>query len=414
MDEHTAERPSVVFINRFYWPDIAATGQILTELAEALAALGFQVRVITGRASYHGRQAQARRDELHNGVEIRRPWSTRFGRERMWGRVTDYASFYVSAAIAATRAPRGSVFVGLTDPPLIFAVALLAARARGGRAAYWVQDLFPDIAAAVGLLRENSLVLRAAKWLSRRLMQSADSVVTLGPAMRAAAIRSGARSARVEVIENWADVRSIVPVTSPGNPYLDAQGLRDRFVVMYSGNAGRVHTFDAVMRAMDELRDDATIVFAFVGGGARTREIRDFVERRKLGNVRFFDYAAKAELKYSLSAATVSLVTENPRVVGLVVPSKTYGIMASGRPLVFVGSPDSDVATLIRRHECGVIVTDLEGIELADRLRELRSAPDRVAAMGARAREAAENAHDRQHAVEKWAATLRRISGKKG
>jgi colanic acid biosynthesis glycosyl transferase WcaI len=231
-------RPSVVFLNRFYWPDVAATAQMLSDLAEDLAADGWDVRVITSQASYNSGSRLPTR-ETHNGVTIQRVRGTMFGRGRALGRLADYASYILGALVALFRVPRGSVVVGMTDPPLIATLAVVAAALRRGRSVYWVQDVFPDVAVELGVVARGGLLHRVLNLIARWVYRRSDLVVALGPAMAEALRRRGVPHDRVTVIHNWADVNAIVPIPPENNRFLAEQKLLGRFVILYSGNAGR-------------------------------------------------------------------------------------------------------------------------------------------------------------------------------
>jgi len=157
------------------------------------------------------------------------------------------------------------------------------------------------------------------------------------------------------------------------------------------------------MHAARALRAEHDVVFMFIGGGKRFPELRATADREGLRNVRFLDYLPREQLSFSLSAASVSLVTEEPEVEGLLVPSKTYGILSSGRPLIFVGSPASDVAGIVRDADCGLVVSPDDGGGLVRAIAALRHDPVRLATLGANARRAAEQTYDRRHATGRWA-----------
>jgi colanic acid biosynthesis glycosyl transferase WcaI len=224
--------------------------------------------------------------------------------------------------------------------------------------------------------------------------------------MRAESIVAGAIDDRTRVIHNWADSRAIVPVDDADNRFVRDHQLDGKFVVLYSGNAGRAHTFDAVIGAMHRLQGDADIVFVFVGGGNRSGQLRATVERAGLSNARFLNYVARDQLSHSLSAASVSLVTEAPEAEGLLVPSKAYGILASGRPLVFVGSLSSDVAELVRREHCGFVIAPDDADGLTDVIRRLKASSELRSALGEQGRRAAETVYDRRIATSEWAREL--------
>ena len=397
---------SIVFLNRFYWPDIAATAQMLTDLAEDLAARGWTVTVIASSTPYEGQNVSMLSHEWRNGVEIYRTKGTRFGRHTLPGRLADYASYVAAAFLRLLRLPAPDLIVGLSDPPFIALVAVLAARLRRRRSVYWVQDLFPQIAGELGVMRPRSLAYRLAARLARWLNGHADLVVALGPRMAERMVAEGARPDRVAFVHNWADATAIHPVAPDDNPFIREHGLTGKFVVLYSGNAGRAHRFDGVMQAARLLRDDPDVVFLFIGGGKRTPELQREALAEGLGNVRFLGYLPREALAWSLSAADLSLVTEDPAMAGLLVPSKSYGILASGRPMVFMGAESSDVAALVRETGSGFVLAPDDGEGLRATIDRLRADPALRRRLGERAREQMVASFDRTIATAHWARTV--------
>ena len=401
--------PSVVFLNRFYWPDVAATGQMLADLAEDLAAAGWQVRVVTSQSRYASDGPPLAPHEVHKGVTIRRVRSTSSGTGSLVGRLVDYASYLVGAFTATLGGPRPDLVVAMTDPPVLAALAVIAARVRGAKAVYWVQDVYPEIAAALGVLPRTSLAYRASALIARWAHRRSDAVIVQGPRMAQVLVAAGADPKRTRVLANWADAHAIQPVAPEVNPFLDEHSLRGQFIVLYSGNAGRGHTFDAVLGAMERLRDDAGITFVFIGGGPQYPYLQQEVARRNLTRVRFMGYLPRERLSESLSAAGAALVTESPTVAGLLLPSKTFGILAAARPLLFVGDALSDVATVLRAADAGRIVAPTDADALATAIRALRDDPAECARLGANGRRAALAVHDRRVATQAWAEVVRTI-----
>lgn len=399
--------PRIVLLNRFYWPDVAATAQMLTDLAEDLAADGWRVTVVTSDSAYDGRGAALPAEEERNGVRIVRVSGTGFGRHGTMGRLSDYLSYLLGTGWRLMRLPKQDVVVGMSDPPFIMGLAVLAGTLRGWKRVYWVQDLFPQIAGALGVLAPRGMIYRLADRAARWLNARADLVIALGPRMAERLAAAGAPAERVTYVHNWADAHAIRPVPPAENPFVARHGLAGKFVVLYSGNAGRAHRFDGVMAAARLLRHDDGVVFLFIGGGKRTAELRAEAEEAGLGNVRFLDYLPREELAWSLSAASVSLVTEDPSVAGLLVPSKTYGILASGRPLIFMGAEDSDVAAVVRESGCGLVLAPDDGAGLRDAIDALRGDGARLARLGESARSGASTRYDRQLATRRWAAAVR-------
>ena len=353
---------------------------MLSDLAFHLADGACHVEVITSRQRYDDATARLAARETVNGVLVHRVWSTRFGRAFLPGRAIDYGTFYASAFLTMLRrAAPGTTIVALTDPPLISVVAALAAMLRRATLINWTQDLFPEVAEALGM-RALRVLRRVRDWSLRR----ARANVALGDSM-------AARLPDAVVIHNWADV-ALHPVDDP----------HDRFIVGYSGNLGRAHDAGTMLEAMHALRDDDRIEFVVTGGGAQL----DTLRAERLPNVRFAEYAPRQRLSESLSAADAHLVTMLPSLEGLILPSKFYGVLAVARPVLFVGSPEGELARIIRRHDCGIVIEPGDGEELARCIRELSNDRDRARGMGQRGRKLYEERFAPAIALAAWERVL--------
>jgi glycosyltransferase involved in cell wall biosynthesis len=352
----------VVFVNRYFHPDHSATSQMVSDLAFHLASRGFDVAAITSRQLYDEPEARLPRRETVRGVRIIRAGSTNFGRASLFGRAIDYATFAISAW-GHMRKQRRALIVAMTDPPL---TSLLAATS-GRPYVNWIQDLFPDVAEALGV-RVPRWLHALRDWSLRRAKRN----VVIGEQM-ALRLRSGqaSRVPNAVVQHNWADA-ALHPVDVP----------HEQFVVGYSGNLGRAHDVATMTGAMRLLRDDPGIVFSIRGGGAKLDEIR----KQNLPNVRFEPYASRDRLSESLSSADAHLVTLNPALEGLIVPSKFYGVLAVARPVLYVGARDGELARLVLEHGLGYVIEPGETVTLANAIRELAHDPQKRIDMGRRAR----------------------------
>ena len=400
---------SVLFLNRFYWPDVAATAQILTDLAEDLAERGWSVSVVASRTMYEAHDHDLPVNEVRNGVTIHRVRTLKVGRHTFFGRISGYASYMVSSLFRLLTMKKPEIVVAMSDPPMMLALVLFAARVRGIKVVHWVQDVYPQLAATLGALQERGPLYRTLRAVAWRMNAAADLVVALGPRMADRLIAFGAPRDRVTWVHNWADSAALQSVEAAANPFIQTHQLQGRFLVTYSGNAGRAHTFSSVLTAARELAPDGDIVFLFIGGGARFEELRSTARDSGFQNMRFLGYVPREQLRYSLSAASVSLVTENPEVSGLLVPSKTYGILASGRPVIYVGPANSDVAQILHDYDCGVVVPPDDPEALVAAIRKFRNDPSYRERLGRNARAAAETVFDRSIAAAQWSDKLAQL-----
>jgi glycosyltransferase involved in cell wall biosynthesis len=402
---------NVCFFNRSYWPDQAATGQLLTELADDLVSRhGCAVTVVAGRplrSGAAGRAGAAR--EVRNGVLVRRAAGTTLSTATFAGRAANYLTYAAAATAASLRIGRPDVIVSLTDPPVIGLTALWAARRTGARFVYVCEDVFPDVASALDGFHSGAINAVLDR-INRRLLREADAIVALGERMRRRLVEEkGADPARVHVIHNWADTELIRPA-SKDNPLSRELGLADRFVVMHSGNVGHAQDFDALLAAAERLRSREGLIVAIAGSGARRERLERVAVERRLSNVRFLPYQPKERLSESFGAADVFVVSLRAGLEGYIVPSKVYGILAAGRPYVAATDPSCEAAVLTREHQCGLVAAPGDPEALASAIVRLHDDPAAARAMGAAARRAS-SLFDRRGAVQAYYDLLCRTAG---
>lgn len=397
----------MVFFNRSYYPDFGATGQLLTELCEDLVArFGYDVTVVAGMPLSAEQSVQplhwyapVRREE-RNGVRILRAWGTARATRKFTGRISNYLTYFTSAALASFRIGRPDVVVALTDPPIVSLTAIAAATATQARFVFLCQDIFPEVARLLEDFqnaRVEALLTRVGKFTASR----ADRIIALGETMKRRLVETkGADPGRIRVIHNWSDAEAIQPA-SKDNVFAREHDLVDKFVVMHSGNVGMSQDVDALLDVAERLRDLPNVVIAIVGEGARKKFLQAEAERRELTSVRFFPYQPKARLIDSFATADVFIVSLKEGLAGFIVPSKLYGVLVAGRPFIAAIEADSEPAQIAREHECGIVVKsgDRAGIEAA--IRRLVADPSLRERFGRNARSAGV-IYSRPHAVEAY------------
>jgi glycosyltransferase involved in cell wall biosynthesis len=411
----------VIFINRYFHPDFSATSEMLSGLAFALEERGLPVAVITGRRGYKDPDVVYPRLEIIDNVEVHRVWTSKLGGTSLLGRILDYISFGFLAGwrLWKLAQPR-DVIVAKTDPPLLSLIAAPIARMRGARLVNWLQDVFPETAEKLEVGgRAGGLAFRVLRPLRNLSLHASDLNVAVGGVMADHLIKAGVRPERIAVIQNWSDESVVHPIEPAQNELRRAWVTNDRFVVAYAGNLGRAHELSAIIEAMRLLNQTAAsspgsdvsrrILFLFVGGGVQRENLEREALRQGLTNVQFRPYQPREGLAETLCVADVHLVSLNPKLEGLVVPSKFYAVAAAGRPTIFIGSSDGEIARLLRQFECGFTVAPGDGAVLVNRILQLAGDDRLRRIMGARARAAFEEHWNKQHAVDRWEDVLRKI-----
>ncbi len=367
--------------------------------------------MLCSRGRYLEGRGDAPRSENVRGVQVRRVSATSFGKRTSVGRLVDYLTFHLLAGVRTVSSCWADVVVTLTTPPLVGWMGAVAKLFSRSRHVNFVMDLHPDAEFAQGMIRIDSVTGRVLERIHAACLRRADANVVLGSYQRERITSRGVGPERIAEIPVWSDGREIEPVPHAENPLRERLGWSDRFVVMYSGNAGVVHRFDELLAAARELGStDPRVLFAFVGGGPRTAEIRAFGEEHGLENMEFHDYFAREELRQSLSAADVHFMSLRPEHVGIAVPGKLYGILAAGRPALFAGPRSCESAETILAANAGEVFEPGQGEELAEAIRRLALDRAECAQLGARGRLYFEDHHERGLCVEAWREVLEAVA----
>ncbi len=341
----------IIVISQFFGPDQSAVGQFLADFADGAAAAGHDVTVICGANDYAAGDVAARSsDQRENSesaaefragggaIRIARVRTAAFSQSKM-RKLLSYATFYVGAVWRALSISRPDVVVTLTAPPGLAWIGWLAQRARGCRHVTWEMDLYPDIAIA--------LDIPVAAWTSPILdfpRRRADTIIALGDCMKTRLLQHRIPEDRITVAENWADGRNIFPAPFPKLPPMR---------ILYSGNLGLAHDVATIRAVIEHLADRPDFLFAFAGGGLARKELIEFSQERGIGNISFQGYVRLQDLGASLGECHIGLVTQKPTTLGAIVPSKIYGLMAAGRPVLYIGPASATPAVLIQKFDCG-------------------------------------------------------------
>ena len=379
------EKQSYVFITQVYVPDPNATGQHLADAAEELARRGHDVVVYTSNCGYDNPENTYPPREVRNGVAIRRIPLSHFGKGSIAVRILGGVAFVGQAIARAIVRRHVDVVVVSTSPPMAPLAAITLRLLRRARVKYWVMDINPDQIVALGMARPDALTVRAFNWLNRRILAAADDVVVLDRMMVATVMRKYDVQRKLSILPPWPAQDPAPLLSHEENPFRARFVGDDRRVVMYSGNHSPANPLDTIVDAAKRLEDDPRLLFMFIGGGIGKEEI----DRSAGKNVISLPYQPRGELRNSLSAADVHIVTIGDAVPGIVHPSKVYGAMAVGRPILLVGPPENHVADIMAQHDIGWHVRhgDVEGAVRV--LKEIASLPrEELEAKGRRAYEA--------------------------
>ena len=386
--------PRLILVNRYFHPDESATSQFATDLARHRAAR-HDVLALTSRQLLEDPAARLAATGIEDGVLIHRLWSTAWGRNWLPGRLLDYLSFLAAVVLwLLFRARRGDTVLAKTDPPLLGVVTTLATLGRGVKRIQWLQDLYPETAARLGVVAEGGLAARLVRALRNWSLRHSDLVVTVSAGM-AEYLRGSVGKAALVHIPNWAEDYAPHPTLSP------QAGRGEQLTVGYSGNLGRAHPIDGLLQLAENATDPA-IQFLFTGGGAHHERLREHVQKLGRANWTFLPYQPRDQLAALLRRADLHLVILDPRVERFIFPSKVFGILSAGRPILHLGDATGEVAQLLRQHGCGWSLPADAGAAILGLLQQLRADPEPLRQAGRAARAAYESHFSRSKALATW------------
>lgn len=410
-DPAANDRPRLVFVNRFYAPDMSATSQILTDIAEMMAASGYSVTIYTSRMSYDGRKRFCQRETIKD-VDVRRIWTTRFGRNSTLGRAIDYLTFHLSATlILALRITRSDLLIVKTDPPMLSVPIGFVTRIKRIKSTNWLQDVFPEVAGELSGQTKKKPVMRLLTFMRNRSLRRAVANICIGSIMAEKVKSFGIPPSRIHVIENFVDDDAIRPQPGHSPQLRSAWGIsQDDFVVAYSGNLGRAHDLDTILGAARCLRHEPHIKFLFIGGGYLRDRLAIEIEKGDLSSVLLRPYQPREKLSESLGLANVHWVSLNPKLEGLIVPSKAYGVAAAGRPLLMIGDVDGEIGSNLEQYDFGASFAPGDVEAVSDCILQLSQSPDRLTAMQESARAFIDQKASKRLAFAKWRALIEHLT----
>ena len=423
------KKKKILIFAHYYAPDTASTGQILQDQAEGMCDR-FEVTVICTVPSYTGKiekryQTQRFYFEKLNGVKIIRVRVPEFSKNNKWSRIRNILSYYFGAMKACRIAGEQDYVFTISQPPILGGrLGVRGSRQKHARLIYCIQDFNPEQIMAVGYFH-NRFILNLLMKLDKDSCRRSDLVITVGRDLAQTLENrfQGEKVPNYTVINNWIDEKTVYPLPDDDArlcAFRKQYGLEGKYVIMYSGNIGLYYDLTNLMKVLKEFRKGTTaqgvreqgpvtpggreVVFAFVGDGSLREELMQYTERHHFENVVFIPYQKKEDLIYSLNAGDVHWCINARGIKGVSCPSKAYGIMAAGKPVIGVLENGSEIRMLIEEAGCGRCCEPGEYDQIAEILRWYISHADteEPKQMGIRGRNYLEQHLTKEKAVQKY------------
>jgi colanic acid biosynthesis glycosyl transferase WcaI len=395
----------ILLLNLYYPPDTSATAKMAETVVNALAREN-AVTILCGRPSYDPMERRAWRlfqVEENGNVRIVRVGSTAFPRFNMKKRVMNYLSYTVLMIPRALFTPCDAV-LAMTDPPFEGITGALVALLKRKPYFYNIRDMYPDMAVG-GSIVAPGLLARLWEKLHRWALRRASKVIVLGEDMRNRILGKGVRPEQIEIVRDGTEIiaGNAQPAQQMQDAELDDEVIRAirgnfAFVLLHAGNIGFYGAWETLIAAARQLTGDG-IGLVFVGEGAQRAQLESAAQGA--ANIRFLPFFPGSQIPSVLASADAHLITVKRGLEGVVVPSKMYGILAAGKPIVAVASRETDAVALGEKLGFSVSADPDDPDQVANVIRQLAADPARTARMREAALAAAP-AYDRVKELEKF------------
>jgi len=390
-DEDGRDKLRLWVVSEVYYPEETSTGYYMTAIAEGLS-YKFDVKVLCGQPNYLARGVRAPKGEHRRNTEIIRVSGTTLNKNVLLFRLINMATHGLSMFGQAVRRFRrpDRVLVVTTPPSMPFVVAF-ASLLKGSIYTLLIHDCYPEQAIATGILKKGSLIVRLNEFLNRWLYKYAARIIVVGRDMKELIDRkTNGLDITVEVIPNWAETEYVRPTARKGNQLLHTLGIAEKLVILHAGNIGRPTDVETVIESLIELKDDERFHFVFIGSGAKRQKLEIAIHRYGLKNLTLLPPVPRADQIEFLNACDIGLVSLVEGMLGAAMPSKTYNLMAAGKPILALTDPGSELARVIDEEGIGWHLPPGDRVGLLKTLNEIYENREKLTALGQRARRAAE------------------------
>ncbi len=398
--------PKILVLYHYYRPDDVVSAVHYADLCEGLTARGYDVEIWPSNRSCHTDAKFPARSEVLNGVTVRRVWRPAFSQHSFLGRILNAIWMQKTWAWRLLVSPSLKPEIILTGTDPIFSVGistLLKCLRPKAKIAHWCFDLYPEAAIADGVVGENNPLVKLLRLGLKRAYQKCDLIADLGPCMRSRLERYPSKARAT--LTPWALEEPRKPLPPDLTERQELFG-ESKLGLLYSGSLGRAHDFYLTVKLARLLRDDS--IFCYAARGSRMADLKKAVNPEDR-NIRFAAFAPPEKLAARLSAPDVHIVSLRPEWTGVAIPSKFFGALAIGRPVLFEGSPESSIAKWIEEYKVGWVLRPDNLHEISEKILRFSGNSNEKAAMFDRCHEVYQNHFSRKSVMDGWDRELRKL-----
>ena len=340
-------------------------GPLFCELAEGLSS-----EFLDGIVLHTGHPDAKKINNINGSIQLIK--ALEYNRKSKLTRVFSWIWYLFSTTSLILFARRGDGFLLSSNPPLLGIWFWMLNFFKNNQYFILVYDIYPDVLVDLREVHENNVVVKVWDWFNKKVYRDAKNVVTLGKKMAIKiSVKNNLALRKINVIPPWVDTKLIQPLNYEKNPLVKKFNPEGRRVVLYSGNMGFSHDIDTMLEAAKLLKGRNDILFLFIGGGDKYQVVADYLLINQLDNIALYPYQEKLDLPYTMSLASISLVSLDSGAQELMIPSKVFYYMAAGSAVIGICSDKSELKDIINNCDCGVCIEPGNPKNLANNIEKL-------------------------------------------
>ena len=408
MSDNINKKEKLWVITELYYPEETSTGYYLTKIAEGVID-NFDVNVICGQPNYSARGITAATFERHKGVNIHRAFGTRLNKNVIPYRLINMLTLSMSIFFKSLfKFCRNDKVLVVTTPPLLPFITGIASLLKGSKHILLIHDNYPEILIAVDKAKKNSLFTKTLNFLNRWLYKKAHRLIVVGRDMQQLVSKKmrGNDTGKIDVIPNWAELETVSPSPREENLLLEELELKEKLVFLYAGNMGYPNDIDSFVNVAEKLKNDNRFHFVFLGAGVKKVHLDSTVKSKKLKNITILKPKPRSEQQIFLNACDVAIVSLVKKMWGVSMPSRTYNILAAGKPILALCEKDSEIELVLKDDEVGWSLLPNNPELLLEKIEDIYRNRSSLDEMGIRARNSALKRYSLETALEMYKKVL--------
>jgi glycosyltransferase involved in cell wall biosynthesis len=385
----------IILLTQYFYPDIASTGLLMTDICIGLTQKGYSVKVFTAKPHYENK-LKVETEEIYKGIKIKRLFSFRLNKTKRVNNILNSFTYFLSVFFYVIFKDESGTFMMVSNPPFLSFIGPLIKYFKGNDFIYIIHDFYPDAGISIGILKNDSFVTKIWNYINNVIFRTCKGIVVLGEVMQNTienkmintnreSVNEDSLIKKIHVIHNWANDDLCNEMDKKANPFYDKFNIKNKFVVLYSGNLSIPYRLDLMLHSAKELAD-TNVVFVFIGDGEDKNKLIEIKNKNNLNNVLFFPYQKYSDIKYTLDTSDLLILSTKFNFDGLSVPSKLYTYMAVGKGIIAIAKKNSELYSIINDAQCGFCFDYTELDKFTEKIIYLNKNPELVKSYGINAK----------------------------